>query len=131
MTALSATPVLLGKTIVHSWTEGPLPSDMPKPAFETSFCSTERLVWNNVTDPAAITGQAETYTTTTIAPGIVQINWKESPETTNLGVVWTLNFNAGRIHGVIVNGNPEMNLVLSGLFELRDGLASGPGRIRC
>jgi hypothetical protein len=131
MTAQAQTSDIVGKTIVHSWAIGPFPADMPRPAFETLFCSADRLVWNNVTDPDAIIGQAENYSRVEIGEGIVQISWKESPETTNLGVVWTLNFNSGKIYGVIVNGNPKMNFVLEGEFTVRDGTSPAPGRSGC
>lgn len=122
---------LVGKTVKHSWSKGPFPEGMPAPTFQTLFCSADTLVWNNITDPAAVTASQETYAHAEVAPGVVQISWKESPETTNFGLIWTLNFNTNEIFGVIVNADPNMNMNVSGNFEVVDGLEVGAGMNGC
>ncbi len=108
-----------GTVIRHGW-EQPFFPGGPLPRFVTSIESTSGLVWHNVTDPQAVASEAESYVRTDIAPGIVQITWKEPADATNFGVVWTLDFGTGRIHGIVVNADPTRNLVLSGDFVAQD-----------
>jgi hypothetical protein len=113
---------LVGNTFVHSWTINPFPRSRPVPKYETLFCDEDTLVWNDVTDLSKVHSGVETYVLTELSPGVVQVTWKESPETTNHGVVWTLNFRTYAIYGVRVNADPNANHVLAGGFSFRDGV---------
>lgn len=113
---------LVGNTFVHSWTINPFPKERPAPKYETFFCDEDTLVWNNVTDMSKVRSGVETYELTELSPGVLQVTWKESPETTNHGVVWTLNFRTYAIYGVRVNVDPNTNQVLAGGFSYRDGM---------
>ena len=73
----------------------------------------------------------KTYVRSDIAPGIVQISWKEAPDTTNFGLIWTLNFNTNEITGVIVNVDTHANVNVSGRFEVKPGLAVDAGLMGC
>ena len=64
----------------------------------------------------------QNYELTELSPGVLQVTWKESPETTNQGVVWTLNFGTYAIYGVLVNLDPTANYVVAGGFSVRKGL---------
>ena len=109
---------LVGKTVHHSWTQGPWAGA----SFVTLFCSEDTLVWNNISDPDNVSSEKETYVRAEIAPGIAQISWKEDPANTNFGLIWTLNFNDNSITGVIVNADPKANVNVSGTFEVVEGL---------
>lgn len=124
-------PDLVGKTVTHDWTVNPWGNDEPVPSYVTYFCDSEKLVWNAVTDPANIRHGTEMYTRVDLAPGIVQIAWKESPDTSNLGVIWTMNFDSEESFGVIVNGDPDTNAIVSGTLEVRDGLSNAEGLTGC
>ena len=113
---------LVGNTFVHTWTINPFPEAQPSPKYETLFCDEDTLVWNDVTDSTRVQSGVETYVLTELSPGVVQVTWKESPDTTNHGVVWTLNFRTYAIYGVRVNADPHTNHVLAGGFSFRDGV---------
>lgn len=117
-----------GVVVRHGW-EQPFAPGGALPRFVTSIASPNELVWHNVTDPEAISSGTEYYVRTDLAPGIVQITWKESPDTTDFGVVWTLNVDSGRIHGVIVNADPKRNMVLSGDFRIDERTIAPVGEI--
>ena len=97
---------LVGNTVHHTWTAGPWAGA----SFVTLFCSAATLVWNNISDPENVMSEKKTYVRSDIAPGIVQISWKEAPDTTNFGLIWTLNFNTNEITGVIVNVDTHANV---------------------
>ena len=109
---------LAGKTITHSWSEGLWAGA----SFVTVFCSENELVWNNVTNPDEVTAERETYVRVDLSDDIAQISWRESPDTTNLGLIWTLNFATNQITGVIVNAMPEQNVNVAGTFTMTDGV---------
>ena len=113
---------LVGNTFTHAWTVNTFPDDWPTPKYETRFCDQETLVWNNVTDMRNVSSGVEKYELTELSPGVLQVTWKESPETTNQGVVWTLNFRTYAIYGVLVNLDPTANYVVAGGFSVRKGL---------
>jgi len=113
---------LVGNTFVHAWTVNPFREKRPPPKYETRFCDEQMLVWNNVTDLSKVESGVEKYELTELSPGVLQVTWKESPETTNHGVVWTLNFRTYAIYGVRVNVDPNVNYVVAGGFSFRDGL---------
>ncbi len=117
---------IAGTTVRHAWTTNPWAPGGPNPTFVTVICDDETLVWNNVTDPDHPTFEREHYVRTDLAEGIVQVAWRESPETTNLAVIWTLDFNTNRIHGVLVNVVPTRNDHLTGEFSLTEGTSVEP-----
>lgn len=118
-----ANELLVGKKVSHSWTENTFPKEWPTPTFETFICDDSTLIWNNTTDKNNITSGVETYTVVKLAPKVLQVSWKESPETTNYGIIWTLDFNDMTINGVLVNIDPKRNFVVSGLFTIEDAIA--------
>lgn len=118
---------LVGKKVKHQWTKG-LWSGA---SFTTFFCSENVLTWNNTSDPSNISSESEQYYRTEIAEGIIQISWKEDPETTNFGLIWTLNFNTKKIYGVIVNASKTENINVEGDFEVIDSLEIEEGLTGC
>ena len=92
---------LVGNTFVHAWTINPYPDGTPAPKYETRFCDDRTLVWSDVTDMSNVKSGIEEYELTEISPGVLQVTWKESPDTTDHGVVWTLNFGTYGIYGVV------------------------------
>ena len=112
---------LVGKTFTHSWTINTLPETWSTPAYVMIFCDYETLVWNNVTDPKNVTSGVESYLVRTIDKDIVQVSWKESPETTNHANVWTLNFRTNEIFGVLINVNKKINYSVAGKFQSKQG----------
>lgn len=128
---MAQAPELVGKTVTHEWTENPYGADKPVPSYVTFFCDDSTLVWNAVTDPSDIRSGTETYTRTDFAPGIVQITWKESPDTSNYGVIWTLKFETMESYGVIVNADPNANQILAGTLGVTDGLTPADGLTGC
>jgi hypothetical protein len=122
---------LVGKTVTHDWTQNPYGADTPVPSYVTFFCDDTTLVWNAVTDPSDIRSGREAYTRTDLAPGIVQITWKESPETSNYGVIWTMKFDTMESFGVVVNAEPDANQILAGTLGLTEGLAPAEGLTGC
>ncbi len=109
--------LLTGSTISHSWTENTFPTTWSTPKFETFICDDKMLIWNNITDMKHLTSGVEEYTVVELAPKLLQVSWKESPETTNYGIVWTLDFNQMIIRGVLVNIDSKVNFVVSGKFS--------------
>lgn len=118
---------LIGKKVKHEWKKGPWTGA----TFTTFFCSESVLTWNNTTDPDHITSEIEQYYRTEIAEGIVQISWKEDPDTTNFGLIWTLNFNTNKIYGVIINASPTENINVEGDFSVIDSLEKEEGLKGC
>jgi len=114
--------LLTGSVISHSWTENTFPQTWPTPKFETYICDEKTLVWNNITDLNRPTSGIETYHVVELAPRLLQVSWKESPETTNYGVIWTLDFNNMVIRGVLVNLDTNVNYEVSGIFSQRHNL---------
>lgn len=117
---------LVGNTFVHAWTINPYRDGTPAPKYETRFCDERTLVWSDVTDLSNVTSGIEKYVLTEISPGVLQVTWKESPATTDLGVVWTLNFGTYAIYGVVVNADRNVNHVFAGGFSFREGVAADP-----
>ena len=115
---------LVGNTFVHAWTINPYPDGTPAPKYETRFCDERILVWSDITDLSNVTSGIEKYELTEISPGVLQVTWKESPDTTDLGMVWTLNFGTYAIYGVVVNADRNVNHLLAGGFSFRDGVAA-------
>jgi hypothetical protein len=107
-----------GSKISHAWTENSFPQNWKNPTFETFICENNTLVWNNTTDTNNPTSGREKYTAVELAPKLLQVSWKESPETTNYGIIWTLDFNNMTIRGVLVNINPNQNYVVAGEFSI-------------
>lgn len=114
--------LLIGKKVSHSWTENTFPKEWPTPTFETFICDANTLIWNNTTDMNNISSGVETYTAVELAPNVLQVSWKESPETTNYGIIWTLDFSDMTIKGVLVNIDPKRNFVVSGKFTLEEAI---------
>ncbi|OKL45211.1 hypothetical protein [Pseudovibrio exalbescens] len=130
-----ATPVhardLLGKTLTHVWQEASANGDTIEKRFETFFCETDFLVWNDISQLADPEHHQAAYTMTEITPDITQVSWKDSPETSNLGYVWTLDFTTGKIFGVIINAEQDSNLQVEGTFEVLSGVTPSDGRKGC
>lgn len=104
---------LVGKTIKHTWEEGPFAGA----GYETTIISEDTLTWLAVAgQPKGMTG-TETYTRTEVAPGVIQLSWKEV-QTTGFTLVLTLNFNTMKVYGVI--GDKDKNYVLAGSFTMSD-----------
>jgi hypothetical protein len=114
--------LISGSMISHSWTENSFPNHWPAPKFETFICDDRTLVWNNITDMKKLTSGIEKYDAVELAPNLLQVSWKESPETTNYGIIWTLDFNKMSIHGVLVNIDSHVNYVVSGNFSQQKSL---------
>jgi len=112
--------------MTYKWNINSLPSEWGTPEYVTVICDAETLVWNNVTDPDNITSGVERYETSEVSPGILQLSWKESPETTNLGVILTINLGAYAIYGVIVNIDPFVNYTVAGGINFRRGVEVDP-----
>ena len=121
-----ANELLTGTVISHSWTENTFPKSWPTPKFETFICDEETLIWNNITNMKHLTHGVEKYTVVEIAPKLLQVSWKESPETTNYGIIWTLDFNQMVIRGVLVNIDANTNFVVSGKFSQQHNLNTKP-----
>jgi len=115
--------LLAGKKVSHSWTENTFPKEWPTPTFETFICDNSTLIWNNTTDINNISFGVEAYTAVELAPNVLQVSWKESPETTNYGIIWTLDFNNMTIKGVLVNIDPKRNFVVAGKFTFEETIA--------
>lgn len=115
--------ILSGKTIRHAWSTNPWMPGGPSPTFVTVVCDDETLVWNNITDAEHPTAEKEHYVRTDLADGVIQVAWRESPDTTNLAVIWTLDFNTSQIYGVLVNVEPTRNFHVRGTFSIADGTA--------
>ena len=113
---------LIGKKITHSWTENTFPEGWPTPTYVTVICDAKKLIWNNVTDMDNFSYGEEEYTAIELAPNIIQVSWKESPETTNYGIIWTLDLNTNKIKGVLVNIDSRVNYVVSGTFTIEDDI---------
>jgi hypothetical protein len=122
---------LVGKTFSHSWTVNKYPKDWPTPKYVTLFCDEKTVVWNNVTDTENVYSGIEQYELTEIDPGILQVTWKESPDTTKFGITWTLNFRTWAIYGVVVNVDPKSNFSVAGGFSFRDDLLPGAPLAGC
>lgn len=105
---------LVGKTIKHTWTEGPFAGA----GYETTLTSEHALSWKAVAGQPKGMSDSEEYMRTDIAPGVVQLSWKESTVTTGFTVVLTLNFDTKKIYGVI--GDKDKNYVLAGSFTVED-----------
>lgn len=117
-----ANELLTGSVISHSWTENTFPKTWPTPKFETFFCDDKTLIWNNITDKNHLKFGVEQYNVVELAPKLLQVSWKESPETTNYGIIWTLDFNQRVIRGVLVNIDTKVNFVVSGKFSQHHNL---------
>lgn len=122
---------LVGKTITHAWTINTFPADRPAPSYVTLFCDYETLVWNDVTDQKNVISGVESYLVREIDKDIVQVSWKESPETTNYGMVWTLNFRTNEIFGVLVNVDKKINYSVAGKFQSRQGTTAAKPLTGC
>ncbi|WP_250655988.1 hypothetical protein [Alkalimarinus coralli] len=122
--------LLVGKKVSHSWTENTFPKEWPTPTFETYICDNRTLIWNNTTDKNNLSFGVEAYTAVELAPKVLQVSWKESPETTNYGIIWTLDFNDMTINGVLVNIDNTRNFVVSGAFTIEEAVAK-PGLKSC
>jgi predicted SnoaL-like aldol condensation-catalyzing enzyme len=118
---------LVGKQVKHQWTKGPWAGA----SFTTLFCNDSDLVWNNTSDPDKITFEKEKYVRRDIGDGVVQISWKEDPNRTNFGLIWTLDFNTNKIYGVIVNASPTENINVEGKFEVINSLEVEKGLTGC
>ena len=86
---------LAGTTVRHAWTTNPWMPGGPKPTFVTVICDDETLVWNNVTDPDNPTAEKERYVRTDLAEGVIQVAWRESPDTTDLAIMNRPGFGGG------------------------------------
>lgn len=80
------------------------------------ICDAKKLIWNNITDMDNFSYGEEEYTAVELAPNFIQVSWKESPKTTNYGIIWTLDLNINQIKGVLVNIDSRVNYVVSGTF---------------
>ena len=118
---MNETITLTGTTIRHSWDTNPFSPGGPNPSFVTVICDDQTLVWNNITDPDNPMAEKEHYVRTDLAEGLVQVSWRESPDTTNFAVIWTLDFNTQRIYGVLVNVEPTRNFNVVGRFTQTPG----------
>lgn len=120
--ALQADVRLSGKTLTYSWTINTLPEDWSTPKYITFICDEKTLVWNNVTDKNKVISGVEKYELSEVSPGVLQISWKESPKTTDYGVILTFSFISYGIYGVLVNVDPEINYSVAGGFNIYDGI---------
>ena len=111
---------LVGTKLSHRWTEV---AEQHEPgSFVTLFCRDDTLVWNDTSNPDDVRSGREAYVRTDLAPGIVQVSWKQSPEVDEVGVVWTLNFETNRIHGVVIRTGANDNELSAGEFEQSDDM---------
>jgi hypothetical protein len=99
-----------------------LPSEWSTPRYVLLFCDEQTLVWNDVTDEDNVHSGVESYELTEIDPGVLQVSWKESPESTGYGVVLTINFHTWAIYGVLVNVDPGANYSVAGGFSFKSGV---------
>lgn len=124
ITIASSDQFTAGYKISHSWTENSFPKNWKTPTFDTFICENNTLIWNNTTDANNPTSGLEKYNAIELAPNLLQVSWKESPETTNYGIIWTLDFNNMSIRGVLVNLNPNENYVVAGKFSIEKAQSS-------
>lgn len=115
---------LVGKQIHHTW-------DQNGGKFVSSFCDEETFTWNDLTVPGTLVTATENYVKTVISKDVVMYSWKESPERRDFGITWVFNFDTMIVYGVIVNVFPDVNLDLSGPFEIVDGLEVEEGLVAC
>lgn len=120
-TCVFSSELLVGKTTEHVWSNNDFPTDWPAPKYKVIFCDSETLVWNNITNIENINSGVEKYSVVELGENLIQVSWKESPETTNYGIIWTLNFKTSDIYGVLVNIDPGKNYVVSGKFDIKKG----------
>jgi len=92
--SVSSEDQLVGNTTEHAWVNNNFPAEWPTPRYRVSFCSDDTLVWNNITNAANPDSGIEKYDAVQLGPDLLQVSWKESPETTNFGIVWKLDFRA-------------------------------------
>ncbi|MDX5594608.1 hypothetical protein [Pseudovibrio sp. SPO723] len=130
-TAASQAQDLLGKTLTHAWQEAKADGEAIEKRFETFFCETDKLVWNDVTEISAPKHGVASYTMTQISPDIAQLTWRGSPESQQLGYVWTLDFSQGKVYGVIINADADRNVTVEGTFEVLSGVTPTEGRQGC
>ena len=114
--------LLTGTVISHSWTKNSFPKAWPTPKFTTFICDQHTLIWNNITNIEQLSFGIERYTVVELAPKLLQVSWKESPDTTNYGIIWTLDFNQMNINGVLINIDQNINYVVSGKFSQQNSL---------
>ncbi len=107
----------LGKSIHFVWTVTVKGAETIEQNFATIICSAENLVWQSLSKNGKSNGRA-TYTLQQITPEITQVSWKDNPQESNLGWVWTLDSSTGKAYGVVINAQPYENLTIAGNFSV-------------
>ncbi|MGH0000149.1 hypothetical protein ACQU0X_08720 [Pseudovibrio ascidiaceicola] len=115
--AVKATEQWLGKSLNFAWTITKEGAEAIEEKFTTFICNSEALAWNTTSKLGKSKGSA-TYTVQQITPDITQISWKDNPQESNLGWVWTLDAASGKAYGVVINSQPYENLSIEGEFAV-------------
>ncbi|MES0870326.1 hypothetical protein [Pseudovibrio sp. SCP19] len=107
----------LGKSLNFAWSITKDGAEAIEEKFTAFICNAEALAWNTTSQFGKSKGTA-TYTVQQITPDITQISWKDNPQESNLGWVWTLDEASGKAYGVVVNSQPYENLAIEGEFTV-------------
>ncbi|KZL23001.1 hypothetical protein [Pseudovibrio sp. WM33] len=115
--AAKAAEQWLGKSLNFAWTITKEGAEAIEEKFTTFICNSEALAWNTTSKLGKSKGSA-TYTVQQITPEITQFSWKDNPQESNLGWVWTLDAASGKAYGVVINSQPYENLSIEGEFAV-------------
>ena len=107
----------LGKSLNFAWTITKEGAEAIEEKFTAFICDSEALAWNTTSTLGGGKGSA-IYTVQQITSDITQISWKDNPQESNLGWVWTLDAASGKAYGIVVNSHPYENLSIEGVFAV-------------
>ncbi|GHB33091.1 hypothetical protein GCM10007094_22610 [Pseudovibrio japonicus] len=107
----------LGKSLSFAWSAMKEGAGTVEEKFTAFICDTEALAWNTTSELGRSKGSAR-YTVQQVTPDVIQISWKDDPQESNLGWIWTLDTTSGKAYGVVVNSQPYENLSIMGEFAI-------------
>ena len=107
----------LGKSLNFAWSAMTEGAGAMEEKFTAFICDTEALAWNTTSELGRSRGSAR-YTVQQVTPDVIQISWKDDPQESNLGWIWTLDTTSGKAYGVVVNSEPYENLSIMGEFAI-------------
>lgn len=107
----------LGQSLNFAWSAMKEGAGAMEEKFTAFICNTEALAWNTTSELGSSKGSAR-YTVQQITPDVIQISWKDDPQESNLGWIWTLDTTSGKAYGVVVNSQPYENLSIMGEFAV-------------
>ncbi|SDR38164.1 hypothetical protein [Pseudovibrio sp. Tun.PSC04-5.I4] len=109
----------LGRSINLAWKATKEGTEAAEETFTTFICNAEKLAWKSTTTELGPAKGSANYTVQQVTPTITQISWKDNPQESNLGWVWTLDAATGKAYGVVVNSQPFENLPITGEFTVQ------------